>query len=116
MTKYDNFTKECLDLYKEFSDNQTRTSFFTECVNDRLDNLLISNSQLMDETISKLEQYFDSVLVENIPFVRCDNYKRMKRTCVKSNNNYIAKLLKTYNKSCIMSTKLLLDLTKQINY
>lgn len=115
MTKTNNFTSECLNLYKEFSSNQSKSSFFTDCVNDRLDNLLVSNSQLMDETITKLEQYFDSVLVDNIPFVRCDNYKRMKRTCVKSNNNYIAKLLKTYNKSCIMSTKILLDLTKQLH-
>ena len=114
MTKPNTFTKECLNLYKEFSSNKSRTSFFNECVQNRLDSLLVSNSQLMDETITKLEQYLDSIIVNDIPFIRCDNYKRMKKTCIKSNTSYIAKLLKTYNKSCIMSTKLLLSLTKQL--
>ena len=61
-----------------------------------------------------LEHYLDGIIVENIPYVRYDNYKRMRKTCIKSNSNYILKLFKSYNKSYLMSTKLLRQLVKKL--
>lgn len=115
MTKNNAFVTESLNLYKELSIPITsRNKFFDECVQNRLDYLISSNSSQMNDTITRLEHYLDSVIVENIPYVRCDNYKRMKKTCMTSNSNYILKLLKMYNKSYRMSTKLLTQLVKKL--
>ena len=68
-----NFVNESLSLYKELCTPITsRESFFNDCVQNRLDYLLNSNS------------------------------------------NYILKLFKSYNKSYLMSTKLLRQLVKKL--
>ena len=110
-----NFVNESLSLYKELCTPITsRELFFNDCVQNRLDYLLNSNSNQMDDTITRLEHYLDGIIVENSPYVRCDNYKRMRKTCIKSNSNYILKLFKSYNKSYLMSTKLLRQLVKKL--
>lgn len=109
-----NFTNECLNFYKECCTTITREDLFLQCVQDRLNYLLIANTNKIDETLNLFESFTDNVVVEDVPFVRCENYTKMVKNKNKSNINYMKKLFKTYNKSCLMSTVVLQRLLKLI--
>jgi hypothetical protein len=106
------FSNECLSLYKDLSINESRDTLFHNCVQDRLNELLEANSVKLDELLKQLEQFTLTAVVEDPPFIRCENYTRMVKTKNKNNVKYIKKLFKTYNKACIMSTTVLHRLLK----
>ena len=108
------FTNECLNLYKECCEPVDRDALFLQCVQDRLNYLLIANTNKIDETLNLFESFTDNVVVEDVPFVRCENYSKMVKNKNKSNINYMKKLFKIYNKSCLMSTVVLQRLLKLI--
>jgi hypothetical protein len=107
-----NFTNECLSLYKEFCKVEDKNVLFNNCVKQRLDELLIDNSNTIDNILNQLSQFTDSILNIDEPYNRCENYKRMVKEKNKSNLLYIKKLFKIYNKSCRMSTLTLTRLLK----
>lgn len=106
------FNNECLNLYKELNITTSRENLFLQCVQDRLNELLDANSVKLDELLKQLEQFTLTAVVEDPPFVRCENYNRMMKTKNKNNVKYLKRLFKTYNKACIMSTTVLYRLLK----
>lgn len=106
------FSNECLSLYKDLNVDESKETLFHQCVQDRLNELLEANSTKLDGLLRQLEQFTLTAVVEDPPFIRCENYTRMIKTKNKNNIKYIKKLFKTYNKACIMSTTVLHRLLK----
>lgn len=109
-----NFTNECLTMYKEFCEPTNREQLFTNCVKERLNNLLIDNTNRIDSILSEFEQFTDNLIRDDIGFNRCENYNRMIKEKNKSSIFYMRKLFNTYNKSCRMSTIMLKRLVKSL--
>lgn len=101
------FSNECLSLYKDLNMNITKENLFHQCVQDRLNELLDANSNKLDDLLKQLEEFTLTAVIEDPPYIRCENYNRMVKSKNKSNIKYLKKLFKTYNKSCIMSTTIL---------
>lgn len=110
-----NFTNECLFLYKSFCTNEDRDKLFNKCVEDRLNELLIDNSNMIDDIVYRLENFTNTVVQTDVPFNRCENYNRMLKEKSNSNIKYMKKLLNLYSKSCRMSTLVLKRLVKMLS-
>lgn len=110
-----NFTNECLTLYKDLCTPLSREQLFTKCVKERLNKLLIDNTNRIDKVLSDFEQFTDSLVRDDIPFNRCENYTRMVKEKNKSSILYMKKLFNTYTKSCRMSTLVLKRLIKEVS-
>ena len=111
------FSKNCLELYSFLCtyEHIDKEQFFQMCVEERLNNLVELNSKQLDDTLNRLERYIDELITTTIPYVRCNNYKQKQKNNIKQNINYISKLFKKYNKSCISSTHILHKLMKEVN-
>lgn len=109
------FSNCCLELFSRITtyDNMTSDDFLNLCVENRLNNLVMANSRSLDNTLTQLEHYIDDLITDSAPYVRCNNYKQKQKSGMKYNINYIGKLFKKYNKSCISSTRMLNKLMKR---
>lgn len=103
------FSDNCLYLYNAIcvSQDVDRKRFFNYCVDTRLNELFNDNSNQLDYLLNNLEKYIDSIITEKPIYERCSNYKERERNKVKHNLNWMKRLYKQYNKSCISSVKLL---------
>lgn len=111
----DTFSNCCLELYSRITtyDNLSSNDFLSLCVENRLNDLVVANSKSLDNTLTQLEHYIDDLITDNVPYVRCNNYKQKQKNGVKYNINYVSKLFKRYNKSCISSMRMLNRLMKR---
>ena len=101
------FSNECLSLYKDLTRNESRDVLFHNCVQERLNELLDANSAKLDDLLKQLEEFTLTAIVEDPPYIRCENYNRMVKSKNKSNTAYLKRLFKTYNKACVMSSTVL---------
>lgn len=108
------FSDTCLSFYGAIcnSENVDRDIFFNYCVEERLNNLFIDNSEQLDYILNIFEKYIDGIITEKPAYERCSNYKERQRSNIKHNINLMKKLYKQYNKSCISSAKVLAKLVQ----